>query len=197
MDLLNDYGPSISILFVVFIEAAGVFWFYGVGRFSDDIEKMLGFRPGIFWRVCWTYISPLFLLVNSEIKKKKKCLISFYKNLNFSSGDLHFYAHGGRGIGTRQISRLEHQSRMDHNGFLSRLHSSLHGLHHRGYSRESRPKVVQSFKTGREARSFGGERQLQLRYGDSRLTRSPQSECRMVSLTSSSILLWFAPISVF
>lgn len=25
---------------------------------------MLGFRPGIFWRVCWTYISPLFLLVS-------------------------------------------------------------------------------------------------------------------------------------
>ncbi|KAK6625289.1 hypothetical protein RUM43_005583 [Polyplax serrata] len=62
VDLLNDYGPSISILFVVFVEAAGVFWFYGVSRFSDDIEKMLGFRPGIFWRVCWTYISPLFLL---------------------------------------------------------------------------------------------------------------------------------------
>ena len=64
VDLLNDYGPSISILFVVFIEAAGVFWFYGVSRFSDDIEKMLGFRPGIFWRVCWSYISPLFLLVS-------------------------------------------------------------------------------------------------------------------------------------
>ncbi|EEB11231.1 tryptophan transporter, putative [Pediculus humanus corporis] len=62
VDLLNDYGPSISILFVVFVEAAGVFWFYGVNRFSDDIEKMLGFRPGLFWRICWTYISPLFLL---------------------------------------------------------------------------------------------------------------------------------------
>ena len=67
VDLLNDYGPSISILFVVFIEAAGVFWFYGVSRFSDDIEKMLGFRPGIFWRVCWSYISPLFLLVNPTL----------------------------------------------------------------------------------------------------------------------------------
>ncbi|KAL0272547.1 UNVERIFIED_CONTAM: hypothetical protein PYX00_005476 [Menopon gallinae] len=62
VNLLNDYGPSISILFVVFVEAAGVFWFYGVERFSDDIEKMLGFRPGIFWRICWSYISPLFLL---------------------------------------------------------------------------------------------------------------------------------------
>ncbi|KDR15435.1 Sodium-dependent serotonin transporter, partial [Zootermopsis nevadensis] len=63
VNLLNVYGPGISILFVVFVEAAGVCWFYGVDRFSHDIEKMIGHPPGIFWRVCWTYISPVFLLV--------------------------------------------------------------------------------------------------------------------------------------
>ncbi|XP_066997796.2 sodium-dependent serotonin transporter [Anabrus simplex] len=61
--LLNTFGPAISILFVVFVEAAGVCWFYGVERFSNDIEKMLGHRPGLFWRICWSYISPVFLLV--------------------------------------------------------------------------------------------------------------------------------------
>ncbi|XP_063221399.1 sodium-dependent serotonin transporter isoform X3 [Bacillus rossius redtenbacheri] len=63
VNLLNVYGPGISILFVVFVEAAGVCWFYGVDRFSRDVEKMIGHRPGIFWRVCWGYISPVFLLV--------------------------------------------------------------------------------------------------------------------------------------
>ncbi|KAJ9585512.1 hypothetical protein L9F63_002713, partial [Diploptera punctata] len=63
VNLLNIYGPGISILFVVFVEAAGVCWFYGVDRFSRDIEKMIGHRPGIFWRLCWNYISPVFLLV--------------------------------------------------------------------------------------------------------------------------------------
>ncbi|PNF22061.1 Sodium-dependent serotonin transporter [Cryptotermes secundus] len=63
VNLLNVYGPGISILFVVFVEAAGVCWFYGVDRFSHDVEKMIGHRPGIFWRVCWNYISPVFLLV--------------------------------------------------------------------------------------------------------------------------------------
>ncbi len=63
VNLLNEYGPGKSILFVVFVEAAGVCWFYGVDRFSRDIEKMLGFRPGLFWRLCWTYISPIFILV--------------------------------------------------------------------------------------------------------------------------------------
>lgn len=67
VDLLNAYGPSIAILFVVFVEAAGVCWLYGVERFSDDIRKMTGFRPGIFWRACWMFISPVFIFVRTPI----------------------------------------------------------------------------------------------------------------------------------
>lgn len=63
VNFLNVYGPGLAILFVVFVEAAGVFWFYGVENFSTDVESMIGHRPGIFWRVCWMYISPVFLLV--------------------------------------------------------------------------------------------------------------------------------------
>ena len=63
VEFLNVYGPGLAILFVVFIESAGVFWFYGVDNFSNDIKQMLGHRPGIFWRFCWKYISPVFLLV--------------------------------------------------------------------------------------------------------------------------------------
>lgn len=39
------------------------FFFVGVERFSDDIKSMLGFRPGIFWRICWKFLSPAILLV--------------------------------------------------------------------------------------------------------------------------------------
>ncbi|KAL1140832.1 hypothetical protein AAG570_000760 [Ranatra chinensis] len=63
VNLLNVYGPGLAILFVVFVEAAGVCWLYGVDRFSKDIECMLGHKPGLFWRLCWNYISPLFLLM--------------------------------------------------------------------------------------------------------------------------------------
>jgi len=35
---------------------------YGVDRFCGDIESMIGFRPNIYWRICWKYISPIFLL---------------------------------------------------------------------------------------------------------------------------------------
>ncbi|KAI5639127.1 sodium:neurotransmitter symporter family domain-containing protein [Phthorimaea operculella] len=63
VDLLNVYGPGLAILFVVFAEAAGVCWVYGVDKFSQDVKSMLGHSPGWFWRCCWTYISPVFLLV--------------------------------------------------------------------------------------------------------------------------------------
>lgn len=65
VNLLNVYGPGLAILFVVFVEAAGVCWIYGVDKFSADVEQMIGHRPGLFWRVCWNYISPVFLLVRT------------------------------------------------------------------------------------------------------------------------------------
>lgn len=64
VNFIGVYGPGLSILFIVFVEAVGVFWFYGVNNFSKDIEQMLGKKPGLFWRICWTYISPVFLLVS-------------------------------------------------------------------------------------------------------------------------------------
>ncbi|XP_054707444.1 sodium-dependent serotonin transporter-like [Uloborus diversus] len=63
VNLLDSYGTSMSLLFVVFVEAAAVCWIYGADKFSGQIGEMLGSRPGIFWRVCWKYISPVFILV--------------------------------------------------------------------------------------------------------------------------------------
>lgn len=66
MDLLNIFGTGNPILFIVFVEATAVCWFYGAERFADDIEKMLGFRPGRFWIVCWKFISPTFIFVSRK-----------------------------------------------------------------------------------------------------------------------------------
>lgn len=35
----------------------------GTNRFCNDVQVMLGFYPGCFWRVCWVAICPCFLLV--------------------------------------------------------------------------------------------------------------------------------------
>ncbi|KAG5271178.1 hypothetical protein AALO_G00176790 [Alosa alosa] len=60
--LLDHYAAGTSILFGVLIEAIGISWLYGVDRFSDDIEEMIGQRPGLYWRMCWKFVSPCFLL---------------------------------------------------------------------------------------------------------------------------------------
>ncbi|XP_007887680.1 sodium-dependent noradrenaline transporter [Callorhinchus milii] len=60
--MLDQFAAGTSILFGVLIEAIGVSWFYGVDRFSEDIERMMGSKPGLYWRICWKFVSPAFLL---------------------------------------------------------------------------------------------------------------------------------------
>ncbi|XP_064612062.1 sodium-dependent serotonin transporter-like [Liolophura sinensis] len=63
VELLDSHAAPFSILLVVFLEIIAVSWIYGVRRFSGDVEAMLGFRPGIFWQVCWTVVSPVLILL--------------------------------------------------------------------------------------------------------------------------------------
>ncbi|XP_072836596.1 sodium-dependent noradrenaline transporter [Pogona vitticeps] len=62
LTLLDTFAAGTSILFAVLMEAIGVSWFYGVDRFSEDIQRMMGFKPGLYWRLCWKFVSPAFLL---------------------------------------------------------------------------------------------------------------------------------------
>jgi solute carrier family 6 noradrenalin transporter-like protein 2 len=59
--LLNEYAAGLSLLCTVFFEAIAISWFYGLNNFSSDIQEMLGHKPGIYWRFCWKFVSPLFL----------------------------------------------------------------------------------------------------------------------------------------
>lgn len=60
---LDAYGVSLSVLFIVLCEMVAVCWFYGINRFSEDIRLMMGFYPGIYWRVCWMFC-PFFIAVS-------------------------------------------------------------------------------------------------------------------------------------
>lgn len=60
--LLDRYAAGYSILIAVLFETIAVSWIYGTNRFCDDIRDMIGFYPGIYWRVCWKFIAPIFLL---------------------------------------------------------------------------------------------------------------------------------------
>ncbi|KAK2183134.1 hypothetical protein NP493_318g03000 [Ridgeia piscesae] len=63
LSMWDTFAAGTAILFVVFWQAVAVGWFYGLEQFCNDIEQMLGFRPDWYWRVCWKFVSPVFLFV--------------------------------------------------------------------------------------------------------------------------------------
>lgn len=61
--LLERFAAEYSILIAVFFESIAVSWIYGIDRICRDIRDMTGFTPGIYWKVCWKIIAPIFLLM--------------------------------------------------------------------------------------------------------------------------------------
>nr|XP_018904109.1 PREDICTED: sodium-dependent noradrenaline transporter-like [Bemisia tabaci]XP_018904110.1 PREDICTED: sodium-dependent noradrenaline transporter-like [Bemisia tabaci] len=60
--LFDNYCAGISLLCSALFEAIAVSWFYGLEKFSQDIEDMIGSKPGLYWRICWKFISPSFII---------------------------------------------------------------------------------------------------------------------------------------
>uniref|UniRef100_A0A5S6Q3Q5 Uncharacterized protein n=1 Tax=Trichuris muris TaxID=70415 RepID=A0A5S6Q3Q5_TRIMR len=62
IEFANYFAASWGLLIAVMVEALTVSWIYGLDRFIENVRSMIGFKPGIFWRFCWAYASPLLLL---------------------------------------------------------------------------------------------------------------------------------------
>ncbi|KAM6959287.1 solute carrier family 6 member 4a [Aplochiton taeniatus] len=60
--LFEEYATGPAVITVVFLEVIAVSWCYGIGQFCSDVQMMIGFAPGLFWRICWVAICPCFLL---------------------------------------------------------------------------------------------------------------------------------------
>ncbi|KAI1885625.1 hypothetical protein AGOR_G00205760 [Albula goreensis] len=60
--IFNDYGATLSLLFIVLIEVVSVSYIYGLKRFEKDVEDMLGHRPNWYWKIMWAAVSPLLLI---------------------------------------------------------------------------------------------------------------------------------------
>lgn len=62
INLLDFYGASFVALILAIIELLTVSWIYGVDRFCKDIEFMLNRKTGIYWRVCWKFVTPSIMI---------------------------------------------------------------------------------------------------------------------------------------
>lgn len=60
--LFDYYSGSRIILFVGAFECIAVAWIYGIRRFYDNIEMMMGFRINPYMGICWTILSPAFCM---------------------------------------------------------------------------------------------------------------------------------------
>ncbi|XP_038223563.1 sodium-dependent neutral amino acid transporter B(0)AT3 [Zerene cesonia] len=60
--LFDMYSGNFPLLIIALFECIGISYVYGVKRFADDIESMTGQRPGIYWLICWKYLSPLAMI---------------------------------------------------------------------------------------------------------------------------------------
>ncbi|KAI1902531.1 hypothetical protein AGOR_G00045710 [Albula goreensis] len=63
LEIFNTYVGSLPFLVIAFFEIIAVIYVYGIKRFNEDVEFMIGRRPNLFWQVCWRVVSPLMLLV--------------------------------------------------------------------------------------------------------------------------------------
>ena len=61
--LVDYFGVSMIAFALAILELITFCWIYGVDRLCKDAEFMLGFKPGLYWRICWKYISPTLMII--------------------------------------------------------------------------------------------------------------------------------------
>lgn len=59
--VMDWYSATFSLIMIGWLECIVIGWFYGAERFYGNIEEMIGYRPTLWWKVCWKFITPALL----------------------------------------------------------------------------------------------------------------------------------------
>lgn len=63
LDLVDHFGGTFLVFALAIFELAGIFWVYGLENYCLDIQFMTKRTVGIYWRICWAIVTPIFMLI--------------------------------------------------------------------------------------------------------------------------------------
>lgn len=58
LNLVDFYGCCFIAIILAIAQLIAVSWMYGVKRLCRDITFMFGIKTGIYWRICWAFVTP-------------------------------------------------------------------------------------------------------------------------------------------
>ncbi|KDR20718.1 Sodium-dependent neutral amino acid transporter B(0)AT1, partial [Zootermopsis nevadensis] len=61
--LFDSFAGTIGLVLVALLETLAVMYVYGHKKFTQDIEDMTGYRPGLYWQITWRFLGPLLMTV--------------------------------------------------------------------------------------------------------------------------------------
>ena len=62
LQIMDWYSSVFSIMILSFCECFVIGWIYGAERFYRDISLMIGFKPCIWWKILWCFITPALVI---------------------------------------------------------------------------------------------------------------------------------------
>ncbi|XP_037918099.1 sodium- and chloride-dependent transporter XTRP3 isoform X4 [Hermetia illucens] len=62
LKMFDSFAGTLGLVVVALMEAIAVIYVYGHEKFTEDIYQMTGYRPGLYWQLCWRYIGPAIML---------------------------------------------------------------------------------------------------------------------------------------
>ncbi|GFG38224.1 hypothetical protein Cfor_12220, partial [Coptotermes formosanus] len=63
LKLFDSFAGTIGLVLVALLETLAVMYVYGHKKFTQDIEDMTGYRPGLYWQITWRFLGPLLMTV--------------------------------------------------------------------------------------------------------------------------------------
>ena len=78
--MFDTFAGSMGLIVIAFFESVVVAYVYGYKKFTDDVESMVGERPGIFWQVMWRLVQ----LVCADLRRSTVFICHFWLNLIIS-----------------------------------------------------------------------------------------------------------------